>query len=139
MAQNDQKFHLSQSAFQEPDRIWLWFLVHMCKMIISPASLFSFSKFWAKNDQKVPISVHHTPYLKNCRSYHQEFWYASVKCFLQVFYFILPKSWFFGYYWGTKKHKMVHLRNCMWIISWFLSCPPRPKRCLNWNICRQKT
>ena len=26
--------------------IWSWFLVHLCKMMISPVALFSFSKFW---------------------------------------------------------------------------------------------
>ena len=42
MAQNDKKFCLSHSVSQEPYIIWLWFLVHMCKMMISPANFFIF-------------------------------------------------------------------------------------------------
>ena len=47
MAQNEKKV-LSNSVSQELYFIWLWLLVHMCKMMISPAIvLFSFfSKFW---------------------------------------------------------------------------------------------
>ena len=40
---------ISQSISQEPCLIWLCFLVHMCKMMISPAIFFSFFKiliFW---------------------------------------------------------------------------------------------
>ena len=33
----------------------------------------------AKNDLKLPISVCHALYLRNCRSYHGEFWYTGVK------------------------------------------------------------
>ena len=45
-AKNGKRFCLSQAVFQEPYLIWLWFLVHMCKMMISPCSFFIFSKFW---------------------------------------------------------------------------------------------
>ena len=37
---NDKKFCLSSSVSQEPYIIWLSFMVHMCKMIISPGVLF---------------------------------------------------------------------------------------------------
>ena len=40
-----QKFCLSHSVSQEP-YIWLWFLVHMCKMMISPAIFFIFQNFY---------------------------------------------------------------------------------------------
>ena len=59
MAQNDRTLCLSYSVSQEPYFIRLWFLVHMCKMIISPAILFFQNSdfFWflgggkrAKND-----------------------------------------------------------------------------------------
>ena len=43
VAQNDKKVCLSHSLSQEPYIIWLWFLVHMFKMMISPAN-FSFFK-----------------------------------------------------------------------------------------------
>ena len=46
MAQNDNKLCLSDSLSQELYLIWLWFLIHLCKMMISPASFFIFSKFW---------------------------------------------------------------------------------------------
>ena len=62
---------------------WLWFLVHICKMIMYPAIFLIFSKFlffffffflWGeeegqKIDPIIPISVSHAPSLKNCRSY----------------------------------------------------------------------
>ena len=46
MAQNDKKSCLSHSVSQKLYIIWLWFLVHMCKMFISPAIYFIFSKFF---------------------------------------------------------------------------------------------
>ena len=45
MAQNNKIFCLSHSISQDLCLVWLWFLVHMCKMR-SPASFLSFSKFW---------------------------------------------------------------------------------------------
>ena len=46
MAQNDKAFCLPCSLSQKPYLIWLWFSVHMCKMMISPAIIFIFLKFW---------------------------------------------------------------------------------------------
>ena len=45
MAQNDKEFCLSHSIPQELYIIWLWFLVHMCEMIIYPANFFIFQNF----------------------------------------------------------------------------------------------
>ena len=45
IAQNDKKFPLSHSVSQESYMIWLSFLVHMYKMMISSAVLFFFSFF----------------------------------------------------------------------------------------------
>ena len=79
------------SVSQEPYIIRLRFLVHICKMMTSPPIFSIFSKFWffgflgreggkrAKNDLKWPISVCQALYLRNCRSHHQEIWYAVVK------------------------------------------------------------
>ena len=77
---------------KEPYTIWLWILVHMRKMILSPAIFFIFPKiliFWVfrgggggkrgKNDLKLPISVCHALYLRNCRSYHLDVRYTRVK------------------------------------------------------------
>ena len=46
--QNDKKFCPSRSISQEPDIIWLSFMVYMCIMMISPAFPFFsfFCKFW---------------------------------------------------------------------------------------------
>ena len=38
-------FCLSHSISQEPYIKWLWFLVHMCKMMISPVNFFIFQNF----------------------------------------------------------------------------------------------
>ena len=85
--QNFDSWGLSHSTSQELYIIWLWFSVHMSKMMISPVFFFIFLKFWfwgvsrskrAKNDLKLLISVCHTLCLRNCRSY-QDFWYAHVK------------------------------------------------------------
>ena len=58
----------------------------MCKMIISPGVFFSKYIFFgrlggkrAKNDLRLPISVCHALYLKNCGSYNQDFGYTGVK------------------------------------------------------------
>ena len=81
MAQNDKKFCLSHSLSQEPYIIWLWFLVHMCKMMISAANFFILQNFYfwsflggkrAKNDLKW-ASICFALYLRNCRSYYQDF------------------------------------------------------------------
>ena len=44
MVQNDIKLSLSCSIYQEPYIKWLSFMVHMCKMIISPGVFFQFFK-----------------------------------------------------------------------------------------------
>ena len=45
MAQNDKMFCWSHSVSQELYVIWLWFLMHMCKMLMSPANFFIFQNF----------------------------------------------------------------------------------------------
>ena len=44
MVQNDRKFCLFNSVSQEQYLEWLWFLVHMCRMMIFPAICFHFFK-----------------------------------------------------------------------------------------------
>ena len=93
MAQNDLKFcvllHISGTAHHI-----LWCLVHICKMMISPANFFIFESFdfWgfyqgkrAKNDLKLPVSVHFALYLRTCRSYHQDVDNDVYKCFSLLF------------------------------------------------------
>ena len=45
IAQNNKKFCLSDFLSQQPYLVWLWFLLHMCKMMISPGIFFSFHFF----------------------------------------------------------------------------------------------
>ena len=45
MAQNVKTFCVSHFVSQELYLIWLWVLVHLCKMRISPATFFIFSTF----------------------------------------------------------------------------------------------
>ena len=45
VAQNDKKLCLSHSVSQEPYIIWLWYMVHMCEMMISPEKNFIFQNF----------------------------------------------------------------------------------------------
>ena len=55
MVQNDKKFCLLPSISQESYIIWLSFIVHICKMIISSGVFFHFSKiliFWVHRGVK---------------------------------------------------------------------------------------
>ena len=46
MAQNDKQLYLSCSVSHEPYTIWSFFMVHMCKMIISVGFFLIVLKFW---------------------------------------------------------------------------------------------
>ena len=47
MAKNGPKWQKIQSpSVSQELYLWLWFLVHLCKMMTSPAIIFIFSKFW---------------------------------------------------------------------------------------------
>ena len=61
--------HLSHAISQEQYSVWLWFLIHLCKMIIAPGIFFHFFKiliFWVfrrvkgqkivQNDKKFCLS-----------------------------------------------------------------------------------
>ena len=80
--QNDENFFLSYSISQEPYIIWLSFMVHICKMIISPSVAFIFSKFWflgssggwkGKKQSKITNNVCRVLYL-NHKSYDCHLW-----------------------------------------------------------------
>ena len=80
--QNDENFFLSYSISQEPYIIWLSFMVHICKMIISPSVAFIFSKFWflgssggwkGKKQSKMTNNVCRVLYL-NHKSYDCHLW-----------------------------------------------------------------
>ena len=95
MAQNS----ISQEAYI----IWLWFLVHMCKVMTSQNVFFSVLKFsfswllgWFKGKKWPKMtknSVCLTPYLRNCTSYDCGFWYTSVKWwYLQLSFIFFQNS-----------------------------------------------
>ena len=118
MAQNDKKFCLSHSVFQEAYIIRSWFLAHLtCKMMTSPDAFFIFSNFYflsceggwgggqklAQNVSKFCLShlvfhmIRYEPYL-----IWLWFCYTFVKYFQQLvffffIFFIFSKFWFFGF------------------------------------------
>ena len=68
--QNEKKCSLSHFIFWEPYIIWLPFILHLCKMIISLGVFFIFSKFWkgqkmVQNDKKLCLLhlISQEPYL----------------------------------------------------------------------------
>ena len=103
MVQNDRRFCLLHSIYQEPFIKWLSFMVHIYKMIISPGISFILSEFWfllvsgvkgQKNGPKwqkilsVTLDISGTindkkiccaPYLRNHTSYDCHLWYTFVK------------------------------------------------------------
>ena len=100
--------------------IWTWFLVHLCKMMIS-LKVFSFSKNFdfsnfglfgkrAKNSRKWKITItsftHHisgTVYL----AYDHDFWYTYIKLwYLQAFFSLIFRAVIGGG--GLKGQKMAH-------------------------------
>ena len=97
--QNVKKFCLLHSISQEPYVIWLSYMVHICKMIISSGVFIVFSKFWfsgsirgIKGQKMVQNDVCCAPYLWNHTSY--DLWCKCLKwLFLQVFFSML-KFWF---------------------------------------------
>ena len=88
MAQN-KKFCLSHSISQEPFIIWSSFVIHNCKLIVSPGFFFIFFKFWfflllggskCKNGPKwqktlsvvlyISGSIHHMIFIYGTHVYH---------------------------------------------------------------------
>ena len=87
IAQNEKKICLSPSVSQEPYIIYLWFLVDMRKMMISPRFFFIFSKFWfswflrEKKDKKWPKITNFSPPLPISQELLiiSSSWYTCVK------------------------------------------------------------
>ena len=106
---NDKKFCLLCSISQEPYIKWLWFMVQMCKMIISPGGFFNFKILIfqvvgterVKNDPKWPVCG--TLYFRNHISYGLHLWYTCVYkriispgiffIFLKKFNFRIIREW----------------------------------------------
>ena len=94
------KLHSSRVVSQEQCRIWLWFLVNLCKMI-SPGVFYVFSNliFRVVEGIKGQKSVQNEKkfcLLRNHTSSDCHLWYTCVKwCYLQGFFFIFSKFCFF--------------------------------------------
>ena len=88
MVQNNKNICLSYFISQEPYIIWLPFMVHMCKMIISPGVFFSILKFWfsrlsgswesKKWPKMTKIYVCSTLYFRDDISYNLHLWYTCM-------------------------------------------------------------
>ena len=112
MAQDDKKFHLLHFISQEPYIIWLSFMVHLCKIMISPGVFFFFFQnfdslgcdwVWgkrAKNCPKwekiLPVAlyiwgiIHHMIFI-----YGTSFMVLMCKMIISPeFFFILSRFWF---------------------------------------------
>ena len=62
--QMTKKFCLLHFISQKPYIIWLSFMVHLCKMMMSPEVFFNFSQFWfsrllGPKQEKIPSAVLH--------------------------------------------------------------------------------
>ena len=116
---NDKKFCPSCSISQELYIIWLPFMIHMYKVIISPG-VFIFSKFFlfflavrgggkrAKWSKMRTNSVCHAQYLRNHMLYDCHLWYICIKWYLQAFFHFFKKFFLFvrGEVKGQKWPKM---------------------------------
>ena len=90
IVQNDKTLCPSRSISHEPYIIWLAFMVHMCKMIISPGVFSIFFKSFIFQVVTVGVKVQKgckmtknivrcTPYLRNDRSFDCHLLYTCVK------------------------------------------------------------
>ena len=79
MAQNHKKLCLLCFISQESYIIWLSFMVHLSKMIISSGVLFHLFKILRKWSNMRKNYVCCTPCLRNHTSYDHHLWCASVK------------------------------------------------------------
>ena len=118
MVQNDKEFFLSCSISQEPHIIWLSFMVHMCKMIISLVVFFNFLKFpiaelsrgWrGKNGSKWQNVLSGAPYISGTISYDLHLWYTCMykRIISSGIAFIFSKFWLPGSRGKKKKRPKI--------------------------------
>ena len=107
IVQNDKKFCPSCSISQELYIIWLLFMVHMCKMILSPGNFFIFSRFWFLGLLWVNNYICHAPYLRNCTSSNHDFWCTYTKSWYLQEFFHFFKILIFQAVRGVKGQKMA--------------------------------
>ena len=117
MVQNDKNSCLSCFISRKLCVIYLSFMLHLCKMIISPGVFFSFWKFWffrfsggwkCKKLCKMTKSfVCHAPYLSNHTSYDCHMVHLCKVIISPGFFFIFFKILIFQVVKGVKGQKMV--------------------------------
>ena len=128
LVQNDKKVcPLQHSISQEPFIIWLSFMIHICKMIISSGVVFIFSKFWfygsiggktvkgrktVQNDKNFSMSrtISQEPYI-----IWLSFMVQMCKMIISPDVFFKLKFWFFrlsGGWNGKKWPKMTKVSVC---------------------------
>ena len=117
IAQNDKRFFLSHSLSQEPYIIWLSFMVHMCKMIISPGVFFHFFKIlilWVLTGVKGQKMIQN--YKKICLLHpiSQERYiilsFMVHMCKSPGVFFIFSQFWLFGLLVGQKGKKWSKMK-----------------------------
>ena len=92
---------MSHAISQEQYSIWSWFLVHLCKMMISPVMFFIFLTFWffgllgGKKYLKMKSKnyICHVPYLRNSTAYDHDFWHHLGKM-------MISPGFFFSFFWN---------------------------------------
>ena len=122
MVQNDKKLCPSRSVSQEPYIIWLSFMLHLCKLIISPGNFFIFSKFWffgllgrwkgKKWSKMTKNSIYCTPYLRNHTTYDCHLCLLNDNIFRCFFYF-LKILIFWVHRWVKAKNVPEWKKNCL--------------------------
>ena len=109
MVQNDKKFCPSRSIPHEPYIIWLSFMLHMCKMMISPGVFFfPILKFWfsvlsgderEKNGPKWQKLLSVPPYFSRT-IYHMIFSYDTHVCMAYMLY-VCMYVWYIWFSWSS--------------------------------------
>ena len=73
------KFCLLHVISQEPYIIWLSFMVHLCKMMMSPGVFFTILIPWAVRSKTRKNSVCCAPYFRNHTLHDFDLWYSCVE------------------------------------------------------------
>ena len=115
MVQHGKKSCPLRFTSQEPYIIWLSFMVHMCKMIISAGVFFSFSKFWffglsgGWKVKKLPKMRKNSACLTLCLRNRNDcdFWCTCVRWWYLQQIFSFFKILIFGVFMRVKGQKMT--------------------------------
>ena len=154
ITQNEKlQLHLLRVISQEQYSIWSWFLVHLCKMMISPG-VFHFFKiliFWVVSgvkEQKIAQNDKNFCVLHFISQESYIMWLSFMVHLYEMMislgvFFIFSKLWFFRLLGGSKEKKWpkitknyvccaLYLRNdtsydlalcCTCVVGWYLQVP----------------